>query len=109
MRQIRSIVRRAWLMVHHRRAEAALRDELEFHIAEETARHVAAGMSPDAAERAAQLALGGTSPVIEACRDADRLPWLDALSQDVRFAARTLRRRPGFALGVFWVLAIGLG
>lgn len=34
---------------------------------------------------------------------------VDALSQDVRFAVRTLRRNPGYALMAFAVLAVGIG
>ena len=37
------------------------------------------------------------------------LRWFESLTQDVTFAVRTLRRRPGFTFGVLAILAIGLG
>jgi predicted permease len=38
-----------------------------------------------------------------------RGPWLGAIWQDARFAARTLRRSPGFSLTVIFALALSIG
>src|SRR4051812_8402274 len=107
--RVRSLVRRAWFTLDRSRAEANLRDELAFHLDEDARSHVAAGASAEEAERAAHVALGGVESVMEACRDVDRLPLLDASGQDVSFGLRMLRRRPAFALSVLLVLALGLG
>jgi hypothetical protein len=37
------------------------------------------------------------------------ISWLDALVQDVRQAARGLRRSPGYALTAIGMLALGIG
>jgi putative ABC transport system permease protein len=107
--RVRSLARRAWFTLRRSRAEADLRDELAFHLDEDARSHVAAGASSEEAERAAHVALGGVESVMEACRDVDRLPLLDAFGRDVSFGLRMLRRRPVFAVSVLLVLALGLG
>lgn len=40
---------------------------------------------------------------------AHGLPWLDLLTQDLRFTFRTLRRERGFAIVAVLILAVGIG
>lgn len=81
-------------------------EELQFHVDMQTAKHLAAGMSPEDARRAARLAFGGVDNWREAGRDEIPGTALEDLWRDMRFAARSLRARPLFASSA--ILTLGL-
>jgi predicted permease len=54
-------------------------------------------------------AFGNTLRLREDARDAWGWRWLDDLVHDTRFAWRTLRRSPGFAVTAIVTLALGIG
>ena len=85
--------------------DAELDSHLELHVADE----LRAGCTPDEARRRALAALGGVAAVREAQREQRGLPLLESLGQDLRYAVRGLRRRPGFAAACIATLALGIG
>jgi predicted permease len=99
-----------WQRLWHRQAmEEQLDKEVRFHLDQCTADLIAQGRAPGDARREARLALGGAEQVKEACRDARGTRWLEDLVQDVQYAVRTLRRKPGFAIVALLTLALGTG
>ncbi len=89
--------------------ERELDEELAFHLAQAIAQHCAEGMTEAEATRRARLAFGGVARIKDDARDARGLRWLERRIQDVRYAVRRIRRRPGFAVAVILTLGLGLG
>jgi predicted permease len=83
--------RRLWYLLNRRRFEEALRLEMEAH-----------RERLDNPER-----FGNTLRLREQSRDVWGWAWLEAALRDLRLAARTIGRAPGFSLTVIATLALG--
>jgi len=91
------------------RVERDLDDEVRFHLEKQIEQNMAAGMDSEQARYAAQRVFGGVAQVKEECRDHRRGAFLDVLAQDLRFAARTFRKLPGFTAIAVAMVALGVG
>src|SRR5215211_619737 len=88
---------------------AELDAELRAHIEMATQDRIARGESPVDAARRAQHDFGDVVAVREVTRDVWAGKWLDQTAQDLRYALRSLKRAPVFAVSATVTLGIGIG
>ncbi|HEX2861353.1 MAG TPA: ABC transporter permease, partial [Lacunisphaera sp.] len=101
LRKLRALFRRD-------RLEAEMAEEMRAHVELQTERNLATGMEPDEARYAALRQFGNVASVQEQAREGRGLGWLHATAGDARFALRSLRRAPGFALVAVMILTLGV-
>ena len=90
-------------------AGARLDDELRFHLDQQIAENIAAGMSPEEARHAALRTFGNPTALRDQARETWSWSGLESLLRDARIGARTLLRAPGFALTAIGIMALGIG
>ncbi|MES2306789.1 MAG: ABC transporter permease [Gemmatimonadota bacterium] len=96
-------------LLRPRRFDQELEEELQGHLAREADRNRARGMSPDDADAAARRGFGNFALLKEDARSSAAIPMLEQGWKNLRFAARSLRRRPSFTFTAVLSLALGLG
>jgi putative ABC transport system permease protein len=109
MGRMRGLATRLRQMFWRSAAEDRMNDEMRFHIEMETQKHIALGCNAAEARRRALIAFGGVEKHREQLRSGRKVPLLEDGWQDVRFAARSLLRTPGFTLVAVLVLGVGIG
>ena len=100
--RVRALIRRGAV-------ERELDDEVRDHIAREAEKLERGGMTGEEARRTAAVAFGGRDRFKEASRDARGVTLLEHIAQDVRYALRGARARPGFTAVIVATLGLGVG
>jgi predicted permease len=97
------------VLTRRREFEEGMTEELRFHIEQYTDELVSAGLSPEKAARLARRELGSLANVKGDCREAFGVHLFDEFRRELSYAARLLRKTPGFTATALLTLAVCLG
>ena len=109
MTYLRRFFTRVVNLATRRTQDERLSEEIQEHIALQTAENLRAGLSPVEARRQAMLKFGGVEAMKQDYRAEGGLLFVENFLQDLRFAIRSLRRTPGLTAFVVITLALGIG
>jgi predicted permease len=101
--------RRLAMLLHRRRFQSELDEEMRLHLELRRDQQVASGMSEDEASTAALRRFGNTTRVKERSHMAWGWNWLETFLQDIGYGLRSMLRTPAITVVALTSLALGIG
>jgi putative ABC transport system permease protein len=105
-KRLRSFFR---VLTRRRDFEDGMTEELRFHIEHYTDELIRSGVSPEKAARLAERELGSLINIKGDCREAFGVHLFDEFRRELTYAARLLRKTPGFTATALLTLAVCFG
>jgi predicted permease len=106
---LRSMIAGVRALLRPAERNTQIEDELRSFFQASVEDKIRSGMSPERAERAAQIEIGSGEMVRHKVWSAGWESRIDSLLREVRFTARRMRNSPGFAITAVLMLAFGIG
>lgn len=94
---------------HREQLDQEMAEEMQFHLNQRIAENMRDGLSPEESRREALRKFGGVEQLKERAREERGIVWVEQLAQDLRYAARSVRRNRGFVATIVLTLALGVG
>jgi predicted permease len=103
------ILRRLHMLLHRRRFQTELAEEMQLHLDLRQQQHIVAGLPPDSARSLARHKFGNPTHMKEKSYMTWGWEWLESFVQDAAYGARALLRSKALTMVALFSLALGIG